>query len=203
MSWWTTRCVARTGVAVSTNGNDQQSSAQIDVAAILAGGTATGHWVIDPAQSRVQFHVKHFWGAITVHGSFAQITGEATFGADGTVTGRVSMDAASLDTKNSKRDRHLRSGDFFDVERHPHAVVTVTSAKPAGRTMLACEGTLDAAGHVAPIQFNAELHDVSDPGVTLVAEIVVDRTLFDMTWSPLGMASKMARATVEAHFVRA
>jgi polyisoprenoid-binding protein YceI len=188
---------------VSTDGHDEQSSAQVDVAALLAGGTATGHWVLDPARSRVQFHVKHFWGAITVHGAFAQITGEGIVGADGTVTGRLSMDAASLDTKNSRRDRHLRSADFFDADRHRHAVVTVTSAKPAGRTSLACEGTLEAAGHVAPIQFNAELHDVSDPGVTLLAEIVVDRTLFDMTWSPLGIASKMAQATVEAHFVRA
>ena len=188
---------------MSTNGDEQQSSGQVDVAALLAGGTATGRWVLDPARSRVQFHVKHFWGAITVHGSFAQITGEGTVGADGMVTGRLTMDAASLGTKNSRRDRHLRSADFFDADRHPYSVVTVTAAKPAGRTSLACEGTLDAAGHVAPIQFNAELHDVSDPGVTLVAQIVVDRTLFDMTWSPLGMASKMARGTVEAHFVRA
>jgi polyisoprenoid-binding protein YceI len=135
---------------VSTNDEGQQSSVQIDIAALLAGGTATGHWVLDPARSRVQFHVKHFWGAITVHGSFAQITGEGTVGADETVTGRLSMDAASLDTKNSRRDRHLRSADFFDAERHPQAVVTVTSAKPAGRARLACEGTLDAAGHVAP-----------------------------------------------------
>lgn len=80
-------------------------------------------------------------GAITVHGSFAQITGEGTVGADGMITGRLSMDAASLDTKNSRRDRHLRSADFFDAHRHPYAVVTVTSAKPAGRARLACEGT--------------------------------------------------------------
>ncbi len=109
---------------MSANGDEQQSSAQVDVAALLAGGTATGRWVLDPARSRVQFHVKHFWGAITVHGSFAQITGEGTVGADGMVTGRLSMDAASLDTKNSRRDRHLRSADFFDADRHPYAVVT-------------------------------------------------------------------------------
>ena len=111
---------------MSTSGDDVGSSAQEDVAALLGDGTVAGSWVLDPVASRVEFHVKHFWGAITVHGSFDQIAGEGSVGADGSVTGRMSMEAGSLVTKNERRDKHLRSADFFDAEHYPDVVVTVT-----------------------------------------------------------------------------
>jgi polyisoprenoid-binding protein YceI len=171
-------------------------------AALLNDGTVAGRWVLDPAGSRAEFHVKHFWGAITVHGSFSQITGEGTVGPDGTVTGRVCIEASSLGTGNKKRDEHLRSADFFDAGRHPQVVVTVTAARPAGPAALACQGSLEAAGHAEPVEFTAHVADATAETVVLRADLVVDRTRFAMTWSPLGMASASARATVVARFVR-
>jgi polyisoprenoid-binding protein YceI len=53
--------------------------AQADAGALLDGGTVAGRWVLDPG-SRAEFHVKHFWRAVTVHGSFGQITGEGSVG---------------------------------------------------------------------------------------------------------------------------
>ena len=47
-------------------------------------------------------------------------------GPDGKVTGQLVMDAASLNSKNKQRDRHLRSADFFDAADHPRVVVTVS-----------------------------------------------------------------------------
>jgi polyisoprenoid-binding protein YceI len=186
-----------------SEGSDGAGSvAQADVATLLDGGTAAGRWVLDPAGTRVEFHVKHFWGAVTVHGSFSQITGEGTVGPDGAVTGRVSMDAASLSTRNAKRDKHLRSADFFDAEQHPQVVLTVKGARPTGQATVACQGSLEAAGHVRPIEFAARVADASADAVVLHAELMVDRTEFAMTWSPLGMASATARATVVARFVR-
>jgi polyisoprenoid-binding protein YceI len=176
--------------------------APADAAALLADGTVAGRWVLDPAGSRAEFHVKHFWGAITVHGSFSQITGEGTVGPDGTVTGRVCIEASSLSTGNKKRDEHLRSADFFDARRHPQVVVTVTAARPVGPAALACQGSLEAAGHVEPVEFTAHVADATAETVVLRADLVVDRTRFAMTWSPLGMASAVARATVVARFVR-
>ncbi len=67
--------------------------------------------MLDPAGSRAEFHVKHFWGAVTVHGTFERMTGEATVSPDGTATCRISFDARSLNTKNKQRDKHLRSAD--------------------------------------------------------------------------------------------
>ena len=182
--------------------DDTGAPAQPDVAALLATDATIGTWLLDPAGSRAEFHVKHFWGAVTVHGSFGQFTGEGNVGSDGTISGHLTIDAASLSTKNKKRDEHLRSAEFFDVEHHPHVVVTVTSAKPTNPTALDCQGTLEAAGHVVPIEFTAHIEDGSVQTVTLRAEFVVDRTEFSMMWSPLGMASKMPRVAVFARFVR-
>ena len=135
-------------------------STTTDVTSLLADGTAAGNWVLDSAGSHAEFGVKHFWGAITVRGTFERMTGEATVGPDGTVTGQISFDAASLNSKNKQRDKHLRSNDFFDVENHPQAVLTVTSARPAGPAELQCQGTLEAAGHLRPVTFTAR----SPPG---------------------------------------
>jgi polyisoprenoid-binding protein YceI len=169
----------------------------------LAAGTAAGTWVLDPAGSHAGFRVRHFWGAITVRGTFERITGEATVGPDGAVTGRISFDAGSLTTKNKQRDTHLRSADFFHADNHPHAVLTVTSARPAGPAGLQCQGTLEAAGHVRPVTFTAHIQEATPQAAVLTAELEVDRSEFGMTWSPLHMASMTAHGTVTARFTRA
>jgi polyisoprenoid-binding protein YceI len=178
------------------------SVSQRDLATLVADGTLAGHWVLDPAGSRAEFHIKHFWGAITVHGSFPRLSGEADVSADGTMTATLIMDATSVDTKNKQRDKHLRSADFFDIEHHPDMVLTVTGARPAGPATLASQGSLEAAGQARPVEFSARIEEATAQAVVLQAEIEVDRTGFGMTWSPLGMSAAMARGTVTARFVR-
>ena len=170
---------------------------------LLADGTATGNWVLDPEGSHAEFRVKHFWGAITVRGTLDRMSGEATIGPDGSVAGRISFDAESVNTKNKQRDKHLRSADFFHAEKHPQAVLTITSARPAGPADLECQGTFEAAGHARPVSFTAHIDEATAQAVVLTAELEVDRTEFDMTWSPLHIASTTAHGTVKARFVRA
>jgi len=167
---------------------------------LLADGAATGSWVLDPAGSRAEFHVKHFWGAVTVHGTFERITGEAIVGQDGTVAGRISLDISSVNTKHKQRDNHLRSADFFHVEKHPHAILTVTSAQPAGPSQLECQGTFEAAGHTRSVNFTAHIEQATAQRVVLTGELAIDRAAFGMTWSPLHMASMTARGTFTARF---
>jgi polyisoprenoid-binding protein YceI len=169
----------------------------------LADGTAAGSWVLDPAGSRAEFRIKHFWGAITVRGTLERMTGEATVSPDGTVTGRISFDAGSLSTKNKQRDKHLRSADFFHADKHPHAVLTVASARVAGPAELECQGTFEAAGHVRPVTFTAHIEEATAQAAILTAELELDRTEFDMTWNPMHIASTTANGTVKARFVRA
>jgi polyisoprenoid-binding protein YceI len=108
-----------------------------------------------------------------------------------------------VNTKNPKRDQHLRSADFFNAEMHPRMTLAISAAEPAGPGTLSCHGSLEAAAHTEPIDFTATVELAGPQRVTLRSELEVDRTLWDMTWSPLGMASKTARGEVVAHFVRA
>jgi polyisoprenoid-binding protein YceI len=82
--------------------------------------TPTTSWTIDPAHTAVEFAVKHMM-ITTVKGRFAAVQG--TVEIDETdVTGSqvdVTIETASIDTREEKRDAHLRSADFFDVERFP------------------------------------------------------------------------------------
>ena len=178
-------------------------STTASVTSLLTDGTAAGSWVLDPAGSSAEFRVKHFWGAVTVRGTLGPMTGEATVSPDGAVTGRISFDARSLDTKNKQRDKHLRSADFFHVDKHPQAVLTFTSARAAGPAELECQGTFEAAGHVRPVTFTAHIQEATAQAAVLTAELEVDRTQFDMTWSPLHVASMTAHGTVTARFARA
>ena len=163
---------------------------------------APGTWSLDPAASAVEFHVKHFWGLITVHGHFERIEGEGTVDEAGNVSGRLRIDADSLTTKNAKRDRHLRSTDFFDVENHPTMVVTVRGLVPEESGVLTGQVTLEAAGHSEDIAPTVEVAAATPGAVTLRTATVIDRSVFGMTWSPLKMASSEASAVVTARFVR-
>jgi polyisoprenoid-binding protein YceI len=179
---------------------DAASSA--DVAALVASPAMTGRWVLDGRGSNVEFYLKHFWGAITVHGSFGQLSGEAAVGADGTMTGVLTFAARSLRTRYRQRDDHPRSADFFDADSHPSMTVTVTGAKPAGPAVLACTGTMETAGKVQPLQFTARVERPTAESVVLRTEVTVDRILFGMAWNPFKIAAPQARATVVARFVR-
>ncbi|WP_141726082.1 YceI family protein, partial [Actinacidiphila rubida] len=92
---------------------------------------AEGHWVLDPAGSSVRFACKGFWGMANVKGTFGDVDGQGDV-QGGAAQGTLTLKSASLDTKNAKRDKHLRSGDFFDAENHPEVVFTARSLTPAG-----------------------------------------------------------------------
>ena len=121
---------------------------------------------------------------------------------EGNISGELRIDAGSLTTKNAKRDKHLRSADFFDVEHYPTVKVTVRRLVPEGRGVLKGQVTLEAAGHSQDLAPIVEVVGAKSDTVSLRGELVVDRTTFGMTWSPLKMASSEARAVVNARFVR-
>jgi polyisoprenoid-binding protein YceI len=80
-------------------------------------------WTIDTAHTSVAFVVRHM-GLSKVRGLFKSFSGEVD-GDPGDLTsanGRVEVDVASIDTGNADRDSHLRSADFFDVDKHPTMV---------------------------------------------------------------------------------
>lgn len=88
-------------------------------------------WEIDPAHTTVEFAAKHMM-ITTVKGRFSDVSGTIEADEahpDGSST-EVSMDAASIDTRNEQRDAHLRSADFLDVDNNP--VITFRSKRVEG-----------------------------------------------------------------------
>ena len=72
------------------------------------------------------------WGLVTVRGAFGELAGSAEILAGGAARGRLEIGAASLNTKNAKRDKHLASADFFNAADHPSIVADLTSATRTG-----------------------------------------------------------------------
>ena len=100
--------------------------------ALLADAALAGNWTLDPSRSTVSLRSKSMWGLAPVKGVFRQASGQGTVSPAGDVSGTVTVGAASIDTKNKKRDTHLRSADFFDSDTYPDITVTVDQAgRPA------------------------------------------------------------------------
>lgn len=99
-------------------------------------------WQIDPAHTHVEFAVKHLMIA-KVKGRFTGVTGsvELVPGLNGS-TVDVVIDAASIDTREAKRDAHLRSADFFDAERFPTLAFRSRRVIPTGMGEFSIVGDL-------------------------------------------------------------
>jgi polyisoprenoid-binding protein YceI len=77
-----------------------------------------GTYAIDATHSNVEFAVRHMMIS-TVKGRFADIQGTVVIPETGQPTAEVAIRTASIDTRSDQRDGHLRSADFFDVEKYP------------------------------------------------------------------------------------
>ena len=87
-----------------------------------------GNWTLDPGRSEFTFRSPTFWGLAKVKGRFTTVEGSGEATAPNLISGTLTIDAASVRTGIGKRDEHLRSADFFDVERFPSITATATSA---------------------------------------------------------------------------
>jgi polyisoprenoid-binding protein YceI len=108
------------------------------IAAFFSDHHVVGGWNLVPALSSFTFSNKTIWGLMTVKGQFAEVRGDGQVTDTGAVFGRLDITAASLYTGNGKRDSHLRSADFFDVEKFPAISVVVTAATPSGGDTSIC-----------------------------------------------------------------
>jgi len=159
----------------------------------------TGVWRLDPADSSVEFHVRHFYGLMTVKGHFDRYDGTLDLRARPAVT--LTIDAESLDTKQAKRDKHLRSKDFFDVDHHPEVRFVSTTATLDG-DVLRVSGQLHAGGKTVPLQLDARVVEAQGQ-LRLEATTPVDHRELGMTWSPLGILRSPSTLLVRGRLVPA
>ncbi len=119
----------------------------------------------DPQHSSINFTARHLMVA-KVHGNFPAWSGTISFDPEnpaGSST-EVSIDAASIDTKEGDRDKHLRSPDFLDVENHPHIKFKSTKVEKKGDGEYVLSGDLTIRGTTKPVKLNVEyLGRVKDP----------------------------------------
>src|ERR1700693_3810324 len=128
------------------------------VAVVALGAPAlAADWDLDTAHSTAGFTVKHMM-VTNVHGAFGKVTGKVTTD-DKDITKSVveaTIDAKSIDTRDEKRDGHLKSPDFFDVEKFPTLTFKSTKSVKAGKG-LKITGDLTLHGVTKPVTLAVEL----------------------------------------------
>lgn len=126
-------------------------------------GYRTGTWTIDADHSDVSFTVRHMMVS-KVRGRFTKFSGELVTGEDpsrSSVT--ASIDLSSIDTDNEQRDGHIRSADFFDVEKYPTMTYRSTGVRSDGDDWIV-DGELSLHGVTRPLSLAVELNGFSpDP----------------------------------------
>jgi polyisoprenoid-binding protein YceI len=158
--------------------------------ALLATPALAATWTIDPAHSSVQFSVRHMMVS-NVRGEFGKVAGTVE-GDQTTPTGATitaTIDAASIDTREPKRDEHLKGPDFLDVAKYPTITFTSKRIEPAGAGAFKVAGDLTLHGVTNEVVL--DVSDVTPPvkdpsgktraGATARAKI--DRKDFGINWS--------------------
>jgi polyisoprenoid-binding protein YceI len=114
-------------------------------------------YAIDPAHSEVGFAVRHLMIS-KVRGNFTGFTGTVSLGSNGDIPAQIegAVDATSVDTREEKRDGHLRSADFFDVENFPQITFKSTSITGSGSDFTAV-GDLTIRGTTKSITLKGEV----------------------------------------------
>lgn len=160
---------------------------------------SAGNWKLLPDRSTVTFRNKTLWGLATVTGRFTEFTGEGSAGAG--VSGRVVIAAASVRTGIGKRDNHLRSADFFDVETHPDITVQVTGLEPSDDS-LRLTTVLTVRGVSKPVELPVDAEVLDDGALRLSGRCEVQRDDFGVSGDLLGMVGPTTVLSGDLVFTR-
>jgi polyisoprenoid-binding protein YceI len=146
-------------------------------------------WGIDPDHSVAGFAVRHLMIA-NVHGHFSKVTGTIHFDPSHVTHSsvEVTINATSICTGIKKRDEHLRSPDFFDVEKYPEIIFKSTSVEITGSNRCKVNGDLIIHGITHPVILEVEYFGpVKSPhGATSIgfaAMTKINREDYGMAWN--------------------
>ena len=155
-----------------------------------AAQTSVNTWAIDPAHSVAEFKVKHMMIS-NVKGQFTGVSGTLER-HEGDVTKskvEVTIDAASVNTRDAQRDAHLKSADFFEVEKFPTLSFKSTRIIPKNHDELAVEGQLTIHGVTHTVRFAVEgpTAPAKDPWgntrIGISATTKINRRDYGLTWN--------------------
>jgi polyisoprenoid-binding protein YceI len=152
--------------------------------------TSTTTWNIDPAHTSVEFKVKHMMIA-NVKGHFSKVSGVLTRNESDPAKDRIeaTIEAGSIQTRDEQRDAHLKSADFFHVEKFPTLHFRSTGVSVVGGGELSVEGDLTIHGVTKKVNFAVEgpTPPAKDPWgntrIGLSASTKINRKDFGLTWN--------------------
>jgi polyisoprenoid-binding protein YceI len=170
---------------------------------LLGSAESTGVWTLVPDRSAIGFKAKSMWGLAPVKGRFNEISGDGQITDPRTVFGRIDIKAASLDTKIRKRDDHLRSADFFEVEKYPDISVVVTGAEGIGSDTVDLRANLTVRGNTRPLPLNAKVAVLDDGAVRVTSQADINRKDFGVDGNMMGMVVNAVTLTADVVFRRA
>jgi polyisoprenoid-binding protein YceI len=188
---------------------------EVFMGTLTAPQVSTTTWNIDPTHSAVEFKVKHMMIS-NVKGHFTKLKG--TLSLDETDLSRsqitASIEAASIETREAQRDAHLKSADFFDVEKFPSLSFKSTEVKVRGDGELSVEGNLTIRGVTRHVFFAVEgptppVKDLwGNTRVGISATARINRKDFGLTWNAVLEAGGIAigdevTITLDVQFVKA
>jgi polyisoprenoid-binding protein YceI len=177
--------------------------------------TTTSTWTIDPVHSVAEFKVKHMMVS-NVKGQFPALTGQMTLDESDVTRSHIeaTIDTTSITTREPQRDAHLKSADFFDVEKFPTMSFTSTQITKKADGELAMAGNLTIHGVTRPVVFTVEGPTPAhkDPwgnvkrGATATATI--NRKDFGLNWNATletggFLVSDNVHLTLEVEFTKA
>src|SRR3954449_2249540 len=149
----------------------------------------TGSYTIDPAHTRIGFVARHAM-VTKVRGSFNEFTGSAVLdGANpANSTATVTIQAASIDTRNAQRDEHLRSNDFLAMETHPEITFVSTGVERTGDREFDLTGDLTIKGVTNPVTIpftfeGAATDPFGNVRVGFEGSVAINRKDYGVTWN--------------------
>jgi polyisoprenoid-binding protein YceI len=170
---------------------------------LLNDPEGAGVWNLDADRSAITFKIRNMWGLLNVKGRFTEFSGDGQLTGKGGVFGRLDIRAASINTGIGKRDEHLRSADFFDVERYPDISVVVTALEPTTGNAADLRANFTIKGITGPVPLPVTITELEDGSIRVAGQTKVDREQFGLGWNKLGVMAPAATAGAEIIFARA
>ncbi|MEO6987192.1 MAG: YceI family protein [Aquihabitans sp.] len=149
----------------------------------------TGTYDLDPAHSRIGFVARHAMVS-KVRGSFNEFEGSGYFDVENPANSKLALtiQAASIDTRNADRDGHLKSNDFFDMEAHPEITFASTAVEQVDAENYRVTGDLTIKGVTKPVTVDFEYTGTAvDPyqnqRIGLEGTTTVNRKDWGVSWN--------------------
>ncbi len=151
--------------------------------------TLTGTYGIDPSHSRIGFVARHAM-VTKVRGSFNEFEGSGYFDAENPANSnlQLTIQAASIDTRNADRDGHLKSNDFFDMENYPEITFTSTAVEHVDAENYRVTGDLTIKAVTKPVTVDFEYTGTAiDPSgnqrIGLEGKTTINRKDWGVNWN--------------------